>query len=229
MASMPRPRPPHLRLEKTRHGRRVWYLRFGDGPRIRIKGDYGTPEFDAAYQAALRGERSAPKIAARAGSLAWLIARYREVDAWRSLSPATRRQRENIFKNIIRSAGQTPFGEITKAAIVAGRDRRAATPAQARHFLQAMRSAICLGGPVGPRTSTSPPTVFARSARRALRTTARPSPNSRRYLDGPAEQWRRSTRVLPTGQGWRSGRWASSRTKIEPLSPHLYKKCGRKP
>ncbi len=139
MASMPRPRPPHLRLEETRHGRRVWYLRFGDGPRIRIKGDYGTPEFDAAYQAALRGERSAPNIAARAGSLAWLITRYREVDPWRSLSPATRRQRENIFKNIIRSAGQTPSGEITKAAIVAGRDRRAATPAQARHFLQAMR------------------------------------------------------------------------------------------
>jgi len=139
MAFMPRPRPPHLRLEKTRHGRRVWYLRFGDGPRIRIKGDYGTPEFDAAYQAAIRGEYSAPNIAARAGSLAWLIARYREVDAWRSLSPATQRQRENIFKNIIRSAGQTPSGEITKAAIIAGRDRRAATPAQARHFLQAMR------------------------------------------------------------------------------------------
>src|SRR6516165_4699165 len=102
---MPRPRPPHLRLEKTRHGRRVWYFRLGNGPRIRIKGDYGSPEFQAAYEAALKGDQVARAPAARFGSLAWLIARYREVDAWRSLSPATRRQRENIFKEVLRSAG----------------------------------------------------------------------------------------------------------------------------
>lgn len=137
--TMPHPRPPHLRLEKTRHGSRVWYLRLGDGPRIRIRGEYGTPEFDAAYQAALRGEQPASAPAARSGSLAWLISRYREVDAWRSLSPATRRQRENIFKHAIRSAGTSSYHDITKATIVAGRDRRAGTPAQARHFLQAMR------------------------------------------------------------------------------------------
>jgi integrase len=136
---MPRPRPPHLRLEKTRHGRRAWYVRFGNGPRIRIKAEYGTPEFNAAYQAALRGEKSSATPAVRSGSLTWLIARYREVDAWRSLSPATRRQRENIFRQTVRSAGQIPYSEITKASIVAGRDRRAATPSQARHFLNTMR------------------------------------------------------------------------------------------
>src|SRR5262245_60064190 len=136
---MPRSRPPHLRLEKTRHGRRAWYVRFGDGPRIRIKSEYGTPEFEAAYQAALRGERSGLKSVGRVGSLAWLISRYREVDAWRSLSQATRRQRENIFREVIRTAGTSPYSEVTKATIAAGRDRRAGTPAQARHFLQAMR------------------------------------------------------------------------------------------
>jgi integrase len=136
---MPRPRPPHLRLEKTRHGGRVWYFRIGNGPRIRIKGEYGKPEFQAAYHAALRGEQSGLRPIGRAGSLAWLISRYREVDAWRSLSQATRRQRENIFREVIRTAGASPYREITKATIAAGRDRRAGTPAQARHFLQAMR------------------------------------------------------------------------------------------
>lgn len=136
---MPRPRPPHLRLEKTRHGRRVWYFRLGNGPRIKIKGDYGSAEFQTAYQTAFRGEEKGHAPAARFGSLAWLIARYREVDAWRSLSPATRRQRENIFKEVLLSAGTSPYSEITKATIAAGRDRRAGTPAQARHFLQAMR------------------------------------------------------------------------------------------
>jgi integrase len=136
---MPRPRPPHLRLERTRHGRRVWYVRFGNGRRIRIKADYGTAEFDAAYQAAQRGEQCAPMAVARTGSLEWLIARYRETTSWETLSPATKRQRENIFANVIKSAGKSSYHEITRATIVAGRDRRAATPAQSRHFLDAMR------------------------------------------------------------------------------------------
>jgi hypothetical protein len=38
---MPRPRPPYLRHETTRHKKRVWYVRVGDGPRIRLKADYG--------------------------------------------------------------------------------------------------------------------------------------------------------------------------------------------
>jgi integrase len=128
-----------LRLEKTRHGRRAWYVRFGNGPRIRIRAVYGTAEFDAAYQAALRGEHFAPMSAPRAGTLEWLIDRYRETTSWKALSPATRRQRENIFVNVIKSGGRSPYCEITKANIVAGRDRRAATPAQARNFLDAMR------------------------------------------------------------------------------------------
>lgn len=137
--AMPRPRPPHLRLEKTRHGRRSWYVRFSNGPRIRIKADYGTPEFDAAYQAALRGEHFSPMSAARTGSLEWLIDRYRETTSWQTLSPATKRQRENIFANVIKSAGKRSYRDITRATLVAGRDRRAATPAQSRNFLDAMR------------------------------------------------------------------------------------------
>lgn len=137
---MPRPRPPHLHRQITRHGRAVWYVRIGKGPRTRIKADFGTPEFQAQYEAALRGERpDATKGAARAGSLAWLIARYREVSAWTTLSPATRRQRENIFRQVLKTAGHEPFAAITRATIVAGRDRRAKTPFQARHFLDAMR------------------------------------------------------------------------------------------
>jgi hypothetical protein len=49
---MPRPRPPHLHLERTRHGVVVWYFRRGKGKRIRIRGAYGSPEFLEAYEAA---------------------------------------------------------------------------------------------------------------------------------------------------------------------------------
>jgi hypothetical protein len=55
IADMPRPRPPYLSRERTRHGKSVWYVRL-DGKRIRLRAEYGTPEFDAEYQAALAGK-----------------------------------------------------------------------------------------------------------------------------------------------------------------------------
>jgi hypothetical protein len=47
---MPRPRPPHLHRQVSRHGKTVWYVRTGKGPRTRIRSAFGTPEFDAEYQ-----------------------------------------------------------------------------------------------------------------------------------------------------------------------------------
>jgi len=138
---MPRPRPPHLSHERNRHGTPVWYVRVG-GKRIRIRETYGTPEFDAAYQAALTGnavvKKAAPDVAA--GTLKWLIDQYRDTAAWQhELSGATRRQRDNIYKHVIAASGNVPFARITKADIERGREKRAATPHQARHFLDAMR------------------------------------------------------------------------------------------
>jgi integrase len=72
-------------------------------------------------------------------SLAWLIARYRETTAWTDLSAATRKRRDNIFAGAIETAGTEPYTKITRATIEAGRERRAKTPHQARHFLDAMR------------------------------------------------------------------------------------------
>ena len=55
MDSMPRSRPPYLSHEVTRHGRTVWYVR-RNGKRIRLRAEFGTPEFDTEYQAAIAGE-----------------------------------------------------------------------------------------------------------------------------------------------------------------------------
>jgi integrase len=136
---MPHPRPPHLRHETTRWGKRVWYVRINDGPRIRLRGDYGTGEFWSQYDAAVNGETPVQRGKASAGSLAWLIDRYRETPAWLSLSLATRKQRENILRQVIESAGRTAYSKITGKDIAAGRDRRGKTPFQARHFLDTMR------------------------------------------------------------------------------------------
>jgi integrase len=55
------------------------------------------------------------------------------------LSPATRRQRDNIFARIARTHGETPIAAWKRGDIAAGRDKRAATPAAARHFIESLR------------------------------------------------------------------------------------------
>lgn len=137
--AMPRPRPPHLHRELSRHGKVVWYVRVGKGPRIRLRADYGTAAFQEGYDAAIRGERPPTKAAYPVQSLGWLVARYRESTAWTALALATRRQRENIFKHILATAGREPSSRIDRRAVVAGRDRRKTTPNAARHFVQTMR------------------------------------------------------------------------------------------
>lgn len=135
---MPRIRPPHLQHERTRHGRGAWYFRRGHGQRIRIRAEFGTPEFEVEYQAALDGTPiviDRKKVAV--GTLAWLWERYRETTAWTELALATRSQRESAMRPVLKQSGAVPASAITRAHIAAGRDRR--TPAQAGHFLSTLR------------------------------------------------------------------------------------------
>lgn len=136
---MPRPRPPHLHRETTRHGRMAWYVRVGKGPRIRLRSVFGTPEFSIEYQDAVAGKIKRTDSGPATNTFTWLVARYRESSAWLALSMATRRQRENILRQVLVTAGTEPIGRIDRAAIIAGRERRAKTPFQARHFLSTMR------------------------------------------------------------------------------------------
>jgi hypothetical protein len=146
-----------LLKQVTRHGRVVWYVRRGKGPRIRIRGDYGSEEFNFEYRAALDGQPRPKKGEPEAATLAWLIARYREVDAWQRLSRATRRQRENIFRGVTETAGDErlvslpilpvlqrtldagPCGDL--AFIVGGRERPLTKESFGNLFRQASRAA----------------------------------------------------------------------------------------
>jgi integrase len=137
---MPRPRPPFVHCELTRHGRRVWYFRKGKAQRVRLPDDFGTPEFWSAYHAAIAGGAISPAQArAKSSSLRWLVERYRESSDWLKLSVATRRQRENIFKHILESAGDELFAQITRRDIAAGRDRRRETPFAGVNFIKTLR------------------------------------------------------------------------------------------
>jgi integrase len=115
-------------------------VRAAKGPRIRIREELDTPEFMAAYLAAMGKVHVAPRpTEGKSGSLAWLVSRYQDSTSWASLAPGTRKQREIIFRQIIEAAGENPFVWITRQTIADARDRRKATPFAAKTFLKTMR------------------------------------------------------------------------------------------
>ena len=129
---------------RSRHGKVVWFVRVGKGPRIRIRGEYGSDEFNAAYRAALAGEApAAPQVAGprvHPGTLQWLVNQYQGSAEWSALSDGTRAHRRITYAAVAKAAGNEPFNAITKADILAGMDRRAETPHAATNFLKSMRS-----------------------------------------------------------------------------------------
>ena len=137
---MPRPRLPYLQHERSRHGKMVWYVRLSRStPRTRIKAAFGTPDFMREYQDAIKGIAAPQKPASGKGTLAWAVSMYQDSAAWAKLSEATRKQRRNILRNVLKTAGAVDVAHITAEVIRNGLDRRKATPAAARNFLETMR------------------------------------------------------------------------------------------
>jgi hypothetical protein len=100
--AMPRPRPPFLSREVTRHGRAVWYVR-RDGKRIRLKSEFGTPEFTAEYQAVLAAHQPATEVRTTAGTLAWLIECFRGTAAWQARSASTRAKWDGLYRQVLKA------------------------------------------------------------------------------------------------------------------------------
>lgn len=139
IADMPRARLPYLRHEKNRHGEWVWYFRKDNGKRKRIRGEYGSKQFKAEYDAALRGEKT-PKGKDSNGTLGWLIARYQESSRYLSLKESTRTTRDRVYKELLLSdARHSTAAKIRRKHMVEAMDKRASTPHAANNFLIYMR------------------------------------------------------------------------------------------
>lgn len=137
---MTKRRPLNLIKRIARNGDVTWYYWKRPDRQIRIRGEYGSDEFMAAYNAAAAGRiEIEKKIKERPETLAWLIARYRETTEWDELKPATKRQRENIFKRMIAATGDMPYALIDRALIVSTRDGKRSTPAAANNFMKTIR------------------------------------------------------------------------------------------
>ncbi|WP_438721591.1 tyrosine-type recombinase/integrase [Bartonella rochalimae] len=140
---MPKPRPPHLVKQITQHGQIVWYVRINHGPRIRVRGTYGTQEFVDNYKSALAELHGIippkPKIGKLIeGSFAWLLKQYFNSIHWHSLAKSTKRQRELIFMKVCDTIGNIPYKAIGKKHIIAGVERRKEKITAAHNFLKAL-------------------------------------------------------------------------------------------
>lgn len=139
---MPKRRKPYVHRDVSRHGKVRWYFRKGKGPRIRLPGEYESPEFNAAYEQALAGiieTRPAHQPKHRQGSLAWLIEQYRKSAEFQSLSPITRKNRDAIYRQVTKTGGDLTASRITPEKIREGLKNRAGKPGSQRNFLRAMR------------------------------------------------------------------------------------------
>ena len=65
---------------------------------------------------------------------------HRAKSAWERLSPATKKQRDNLMQLALERAGNQPIERWDRKFIIASCDARAATPAQARNFLGVLRA-----------------------------------------------------------------------------------------
>lgn len=136
---MEKQHPPHLHREVSRHGREMWFVRIGHGPRTRLPSPYGTKEFWAAYTAAVSGVpavHGAPTV--RQGTLAWLIAAYQQTPAWIvDTAKETKKQRRSIFTRLIAKAGQAPMDALDVNGSLAVMEDR---PHAARNLLETLRA-----------------------------------------------------------------------------------------
>ena len=114
---MPRPRKPYLHKETNRHGRTVWYVRNKDvgGKRTRIRGEYGSVEFNRNYDIAVADMFNRPRLAIDPneafakvfnGSLKWLWEEYKaKAPDWREMKASTHKQRNTLMTHVLEANG----------------------------------------------------------------------------------------------------------------------------
>lgn len=131
-------------IEDTdRHGNVRVYFRRKSQPKIRLAAQVGTPEFDAEYQRAHRGElnpKAAVKIGpAERGSLRWLCSEYFGSAIFKDLGPATRKSRRAILEAVSDLVGDIAAAEWEPRHVAKLRDRKSASPAAANEVVKALR------------------------------------------------------------------------------------------
>ena len=130
---------PYLMPDRDRHGNERYYVRRKGRPKVRIRKEPGTPEFLAAYQAAIGSP--APAKSGRHGrnTFRGLCARYYESAEFGELGESTRHVRRLILDRVAEQIGNHPFKLIERKHVRKMRDDRRHAPEGANSIVKALR------------------------------------------------------------------------------------------
>jgi integrase len=164
------PERRYLYVDVSQRGQVRYYVQLRNKlPKIRIKAEFGTPEFEAevdaaiAAQIALYGNEgdyinaqkqrnearpALPTTTPQPGTLRWYWNGYKQSDHWlgdlsvgqEGLSDSTRLQRSGLIESLLPENGEKPFAVLTRKVIKA--EMKARTPSQAGNLLSALRGMI---------------------------------------------------------------------------------------
>ncbi len=126
-------------------GKPRWYLRRPGFKQVPLAGLPWSPEFMAAYEAAMAGGKIEPgKSRIKSGSIADLITIYYQTAAFTRLSDATRQTYRGILERFRSDYGEHPVARLEDHHITAILDKKAATPAAANNLRRMLRSIMKL-------------------------------------------------------------------------------------
>jgi integrase len=159
---------PYIQQYRDRHGKLRRYFRKPGIAKVRLRGEPGSPEFIADYNAALSGHKieRAPIGASRSvpGSLSATIAAYYQDTAFLALAPGTRKMRRQILERFRAKAGELPIRLMRREDIA--KQLGKLKPFAARNWLKAIRGLMQFAVDMGlcaadPTTGIKPVRVRA--------------------------------------------------------------------
>lgn len=125
----------NLERWRDRHGTTRLYYRVGHGPRTRLRGPDGSPEFWEDYRAAAK---QGPQ-AGGSDTLGWLIQHYYTSAAYKGMRASTRRVRKGILENFCALHGHKRFAQLRPRHLRQIRDGMTDRPDAANSLLKALR------------------------------------------------------------------------------------------
>lgn len=143
MSKLLRKPPKYCHGFIDRHGKPRWYLRRRGFKRVPLPGLLWSPEFMAAYTAAMAGGAPARieigEARTKPGSFSALaVAYYRSADFTR-LAETTKSTYRGIIERLRADYGDNPIARLERRHVATMVDRRAATPAAANNALRILR------------------------------------------------------------------------------------------
>lgn len=143
---------PFLCSDRDRKGNLRWYVRMTGKPKVRIREEFGTPAFMAAYAAGLKGIHTplpgarVEKQPAVGGSLRSLCERYYKSPEMVKLENSTRRVRRSVLERLCQETtasgkiyGNLPFKDMRAHHIRSIRDQKQDKPGAANSMVKALR------------------------------------------------------------------------------------------